>query len=123
MLELNTHDGMTDFNPGDDVRVRLTWDLDDQPQSVALSLTWHTQGKGDRDSSVVETVELSDVQQKQEVDLSITLPDGPYSFSGQLISLIWSLEAVMRPSGKSARRDIVVAPGKQEVVLEKVDDE
>jgi hypothetical protein len=123
MLELHTHDDETDFNPGDDVRVRLTWDLTAQPESVALSLTWHTEGKGDRDSSVVETVELSDVQQKQSVDLSITLPDGPYSFSGQLISLIWALEAVAHPSGASARRDIVLAPGKKEVTLGKVEDE
>ena len=123
MLELHTHDDETDFNPGDDVRVRLTWDLTAQPESVALSLTWHTEGKGDRDSSVVETVELSDVQQKQSVDLSITLPDGPYSFSGQLISLIWALEAVAHPSGASARRDIVLAPGKKEVALGKVEDE
>jgi len=123
MLELHTHDDETDFNPGDDVRVRLTWDLTAQPESLALSLTWHTEGKGDRDSSVVETVELSDVQQKQSVDLSITLPDGPYSFSGQLISLIWALEAVAHPSGASARRDIVLAPGKKEVTLGKVEDE
>ena len=122
MLEVQTHDGETDFNPGDDVRVRLNWDLAAKPESIAMSLTWRTQGKGDQDSSVAETVQLSDVEQKQTVDLSITLPDGPYSFSGQLISLIWSLEAIARPSGESARRDIVMAPGKREVTLEKVDE-
>jgi hypothetical protein len=122
MLEVQTVDEEIAFNPGDEVRVRVTWDMPNTPERIDLSLGWHTMGKGDRDESVSEKIELDDVGQEQSIELRITLPDGPYSFSGQLISLIWSLQAVARPSGETATHEIVVAPGKMEVQLTEVEE-
>lgn len=122
MLTLQIVDGQSHFNPGDDVQVQLGWSAESRPDSIVLSLTWHTEGKGDRDSSVVESITIDVPAQRDSLSLAIGLPDGPYSFSGQLISLIWAVEAVAQPSRESARQQIVVGPGKQEVALAKVDD-
>jgi hypothetical protein len=46
------------------------------------------------------------------------LPDSPYSFSGKLVSLAWAIEAVAQPGERSARAEIVIAPGGKEVRLE-----
>jgi hypothetical protein len=48
------------------------------------------------------------------------LPEAPYSFSGKLISLVWALELVLEPSKEVTRREIIVAPGGQEVHLDSV---
>ena len=47
----------------------------------------------------------------------MTLPAGPYSFSGRLISLIWALELVAEPGNHVARVEITLGPDGQEVVL------
>ncbi len=49
---------------------------------------------------------------------SFTLPLGPYSFSGSLITLAWALELVALPSGETERVELVVAPVPAEVRLE-----
>jgi hypothetical protein len=122
MLEVHTVDGSVAFNPGDEVRVRLIWDLAETLKRIDLSLGWHTVGKGDADESVTEKFTLNDVGHEQSIELCITLPDGPYSFSGQLISLIWTLKAVAYPSSETATREIIIAPGKREILLTEVDE-
>jgi hypothetical protein len=48
------------------------------------------------------------------------LPAGPYSFSGQLVSLVWALELVASASKTVVRREIEVGPDRREVRLESV---
>jgi hypothetical protein len=45
------------------------------------------------------------------------LPEGPYSFSGKLISLIWALELACSPGSETVRREITVSPTGHEIVL------
>jgi hypothetical protein len=49
---------------------------------------------------------------------SFRLPDGPYSFSGSLITLTWALELVALPNRTTERLDLVVAPTPVEVRLQ-----
>jgi hypothetical protein len=123
MVEIEIVGGQTAFDPGDVIPVRLSWLLDSAPTKLEVRLAWHTQGKGDRDSRVVEVVELSDVSLENTIDLSITLPSGPYSFSGQLISLVWSLEAIAHPDDSTSQCELIMAPGKREVQLARVESE
>ena len=38
------------------------------------------------------------------------LPNGPYSFIGDLVSLSWALELIVEPAGETFRREIALAP-------------
>jgi hypothetical protein len=50
-------------------------------------------------------------------DFSFTLPEGPYSFSGQLISLVWALELTCSPGSETFRQEITVSPTGREITL------
>jgi hypothetical protein len=47
----------------------------------------------------------------------VRLPNGPYSFSGQLISLVWSLQLTVDPTGDATELEIIVAPQGREIQL------
>ncbi len=116
-IKIDTRDSVRNFEPGERVAVTCAWQLDETPREVEVRLVWYTSGKGDRDVSVVQAHPLEAPQAMDMRQLEITLPEGPYSFSGKLISLLWALELVAEPSGESHRIDITVAPGGSEVLL------
>lgn len=105
------------FYPGNQAVVTAVWSLDKEPESLELRLVWNTSGKGDQDLKVVQIHRIDVPAAQGRKDLTLTLPWGPYSFSGKLISLIWALELVVFPDGDSARKEIVIGPNAQEVVL------
>lgn len=105
------------FKPNTRVKGTVTWQLAKAPKEVAVRLFWYTQGKGTEDLQIVDQVSLgADLQGQAGFDL--TLPEGPYTFSGKLISLIWGVEAVARPGGECSREEIVVSPTEKEILLE-----
>ncbi|MCG8584063.1 MAG: hypothetical protein MI757_05065 [Pirellulales bacterium] len=117
MFVISTTSGRTAFEPGESVEVNVEWLFEQQPESVELRLVWYTRGKGDTDISVVERVpfEFPSTSEKRTVELQ--LPMAPYSFSGKLISLCWSIELVADDGDASERLDITMAPGAREVTL------
>jgi hypothetical protein len=116
-LKIDTRDGRRDFAPGEMVPLACAWQLDEPPESVEVRLVWYTRGKGDQDVRVVETIRYDAPGAMDMKRPEFTLPEGPYSFSGKLISLIWAVELIAEPSGESHRVDIVVAPEGEEVQL------
>ena len=48
----------------------------------------------------------------------MTLPEGPWSFNGLLVHLVWGLELVAEPGEHVARVDLTVAPGGREIQLQ-----
>lgn len=106
MAEVNIElaDHRTDFRPGDVVDGMATWSAGDggRIDSVEVRLFWHTQGKGDRDIRIVETVQFDNPAAQDAQLFSFTLPAGPHSFEGTLISLIWGVEVVVKPGKNSA---------------------
>lgn len=109
------------FAPGDEVAGHVSWHLEEAPDRVAVRLYWRTEGRGSED---VETVaeELYEAPGRGDRrSFNFRLPEGPYSFSGTLISLIWGLELVSDPQGALGRVDVVVSHGPGEVVLTAVD--
>ena len=109
------------FSPGDTLAGTVGWVLETAPSRLELRLLWYTSGKGDRDVGVVETQELDGLQASERRRFQFVLPQAPHSFSGQLISLQWALEATAEPGGETARIELVLAPDGIEKRLEKVD--
>lgn len=115
-IELD-HD-RTAFAPGEEVSGTVSWALEDPPaERVEVRLAWFTRGKGDRDTGVAAWIELPGPLPSDRRDFRLTLPEGPYSFSGKLISLIWAVEVVADPGERAERVEIVVSPTRREVLL------
>ena len=107
----------TAFVPGETMHGAIQWSLDTSPRALELSLFWYTAGKGTRDVGVVETLTIDRPGSCGSKDFAFTLPVGPYSFSGKLISLIWALELTCSEGDEMARQEITVSPTGQEIVL------
>ena len=105
------------FLPGDEISGRAVWRLDDEPDEVELRLFWHTGGKGTGDVEIVAQRRFEGAGASSERAFSFRLPLGPYSFSGSLITLAWSLELVVLPGEATERVDLIVAPTPVEVRL------
>jgi hypothetical protein len=108
------------FAPGRSIQGTIHWSLDDNPRHLRLSLLWYTSGKGTRDAGVVETMQLDNPGASGSHAFSFTLPPGPYSFSGKLISLIWALELTASPGSETVRKEITVSPTGREILLTSV---
>ncbi len=116
-LAIQTCDGRNTFAPAETITVEVRWELDDEPEALELRLVWNTSGKGDTDIGVEQTVSLDAPGLSGSRRLDVKLPTAPYSFSGKLVSLIWALELVAKPSEESCRAEIMIAPGQREVLL------
>ena len=106
------------FAPRETIRGTVRWSLDAGIRHLELSLFWYTTGKGTRDVGVIETRQFDEPGAVGWKDFSLTLPDGPYSFSGKLISLIWALELTCPPDSDTVRREVTVSPTGQEIILD-----
>jgi hypothetical protein len=121
-LKLNLQDNVTTYAPGDVIRGRATWQVEKQISSVEVRLFWYTRGKGTQDIGIVQVQRIDNPPSLGDIDFEFTLPAGPYSFSGKLISLIWAIELVMSPGSLSAHVDLVVSPTQSEIMLASVEE-
>ena len=108
-LNIALHEDKTAFAPGQTVEGTIRWSLHTNPEHLEFSLFWYTAGKGTRDVGVVETARFDNPGACGSKEFAFPLPDGPYSFSGKLISLIWALELTCRPGSETARREIILS--------------
>jgi hypothetical protein len=116
-LTIETAAGETRFMPASRVSGSVSWELESEPERIDLRLFWYTAGKGDRDVGIVESIAFPHPGPSGSRSFSFELPEGPYSFSGKLISLIWALELTARPSGATERLEITVSPTGKEILL------
>ena len=119
-LQIVLPDGRTAYSPGENLSGEAIWDLEDKPKEVMLQLVWQTQGKGTADMDIVETVSFADPQARESRSFSVQLPEAPYTFSGQLISLIWNLELNVQPRDQSHALEITIAPNGKEIILPRI---
>ena len=119
-LQIKLHDGKSAFSPRETVSGSVTWELETTTKKAELCLVWSTKGKGTTDISVVETVTFAQPQPRDIRSFAIKLPDSPFTFSGQLISLIWNLELTVEPGDHCESIEIVLAPGGREVILPRI---
>ena len=116
-LTIQLENEETGYRPGERVRGKVTWSLSEQPSSAELRLFWRTQGKGDEDLEVAKCISFDIPSRSQTEAFEFDLPTEPYSFSGKLISLIWSLELSVMPSDDAVRSEITISPTREEIRL------
>lgn len=119
-LLIQIRDRQTDFSPRDTVMGEVAWQLDAPPKSAELRLLWRTSGRGSPDVGIVETVPFPNPQATETRPFALKLPEGPYSFSGALITLQWALELTTDPGDQTANLEITVAPEGRAVSLPRV---
>lgn len=125
-IELELDGGRSSFRPGEEVAGTVAWsvttapgedDAGTPPERAAVHLAWFTRGKGDRDSGVVAELELPQPAPSDRRSFRLRLPEGPYSVSGKLVSIVWVVEAVLEPGGRACHVEIVASPTGREVLL------
>ena len=115
-LRIELADGRRAFKPGESVEGRVTWNVD-RATSAEVRLFWYTRGKGTEDVGLVDTVALPNPQTTDQRTFRFALPEAPFSFSGQLISILWAIELIVEPGRSVERREIVMSPSGREVVV------
>lgn len=115
-VTIRTADGRTSFSPGGPIAGTVAWSLPENPKRLEVRLFWFTRGKGTEDVQIVEQFAIENATVQGERPFTFHAPNGPYSFSGKLISLVWGLEVLAEPKDRSDRIEIVCAPGGREIV-------
>jgi hypothetical protein len=110
-------DRKTNYQPGGWLEGKATWQLDKSADWIEVRLLWFTQGKGDSDISVEETVRVEAPPLSDSCPFRFQLPLAPYSFSGKLISLIWAVEIVAEGDKNAARYEFTLSPNGREIEL------
>lgn len=111
------------FEPGEFLTGTVEWDQgDSRAESLWISLLWHTEGKGTEDSDTAEQVEIRAPARVGSQSFEFRLPATPWSFSGQMISLVWTVEASLDSTDLLANAPFVSAPEGREILLRAVPD-
>ncbi len=116
-VEIKLDFDVRNYRPGAKIRGQVVYQLDQPLDRLELSLFWATSGKGTVDTEVVRHARLAASGTSGSVPFSLTAPDEPISFSGNLITLSWSLEALAEPGALVDHQDIVIGPGAEELRL------
>ena len=118
MIAIEFENNRTAFDSGERIAGLIRWsELSEPIEGTEVRLIWYTQGKGDPEVTIVEQQIFPTTLATGQSKFEFTAPDGPYSFSGKLISLIWAVEVIALPRRDSESVNIVIAPNGKEVVL------
>src|SRR3954470_3341148 len=107
----------TAFRPGETINGNVSWALPVAPAQVSLELFWTTRGKGAVDSEVVQSKQIKQPAASGEDRFSLAIPNGPYSFSGKLVSVLWGLRLIIHPSQEQTQVNLTVSPTGAEINL------
>jgi hypothetical protein len=116
-ISIQITEGRTAFRPGELIGGAISWSLPVAPTRLTLELFWTTRGKGTVDSQVVESMRIDHPAAGGEQPFGLKIPNGPYSFSGKLVSLLWALRLVVHPSEEQAQVNLTISPSGQEINL------
>ena len=116
-LSLDIEGARSWYEPGATLSGKASWSLDADADAVELRLFWFTEGRGTQDVGIVAEKRIEAPGSSGSREFRFRLPEGPYSFSGKLITLKWALELIAEPSGLTERADLVVGPQPIEVRL------
>jgi hypothetical protein len=116
-IDITLRQDKTNFAPHEAVEGTLRWRLGGQAERIDVSLLWYTFGTGTQDVGVVETLTIQAPHSVGSEDFAFALPEGPYSFSGKLISVAWAVEATSSPGHETIRQEIVVSPTRCRISL------
>jgi len=109
-MAIETRDGCVNYRPGETIAGAAAWKLDRPAQSIELRLFWRTVGRGEEDMGLASTVTFEQPETEEARPFLFVAPCAPVSFSGRLVSLVWTLELVVTPGKECARLDLVISP-------------
>jgi hypothetical protein len=121
MIQLTLSDDRTAYKPGEEISGTVRWQFSTPPAALDINLGWSTHGKGSEDIGVAESQPVQNPGPQGERTFRFIAPAEPYSFSGKLISLVWSVEAIAQTGDDEAEIEIVIAPEAREIVLPRLD--
>ena len=126
MIKSNNHAEIIipqkNFDPGSEINGTIRWSLKNKPRQISLSLYWKTSGRGDEDKKVIHTLKLPK-NANGEQEFNFSLPKQPYSFSGKLISVKWTLRFKSISPTLTIREDVIISPTGREVHLSSVENQ
>ena len=121
MIRLGLRENKTAFRPGEIIAGAVLWEFENAPDLAEVRLLWFTRGKGTEDGATIGTVTLDAAPAADTREFSFHAPNGPYSFSGTLIALIWAIEFVAKPGSEFQRIEITIAPDAREIALPRIE--
>jgi len=116
-LSLTINGDRDTFAPGETAEGKAVWQMDSPPKKIYLRLFWFTRGKGTEDLGMVSEIVFDQPPASGSRAFTLPLPQSPYSFSGQLVSLFWALELSAEGSDLTAVKEIVISPFGHEIDL------
>ncbi len=117
MNEIRLQTDYDAYYPGTDLVATVTWHFSEPPTGFLFRLLWTTEGKGTQDVGQVSTKRISTTKSQGSEDVKIRLPWGPYSYSGKLLSILWSIEVTAEPGGETASFPFIMGPDAKEVLM------
>ncbi|HEV8377288.1 MAG TPA: hypothetical protein VGP99_00440 [Tepidisphaeraceae bacterium] len=116
-IQIQIDEDRTSFRPGESINGNVSWSLPLAPTQISLELFWTTRGKGKVDSEVVQSVQIKRPVASGNERFELKIPNGPYSFSGKLVSVLWGLRLIIHPSQEQAQVNLTISPTGQEINL------
>ena len=113
-LRIQTRDGGVHYAPGETIEGIVSWNLD-HVKSAALRLFWRTEGKGTQDIGLSAEMPFDQPRPADERAFRFTVPQGPWSYDGKLVAIVWALELETEPGGQMESLELVVSPQQERV--------
>lgn len=101
---------LTGLRPGGKLAGLTTWTGDKPHASIEIRLFWMVSGVSPRQVCLVEKQILAKPAQVGSHRFEFLLPQGPWSFRGELVKVNWFVEIVSFPSLANARCGFVLSP-------------
>jgi hypothetical protein len=92
------------FRPGEVLEGAAAWALDAPPERVEVRLFWYAGDLSNPEVHRVAEETFEGLQAREVRSFRFSLPTGPVSLQGQLISLRWGLELIARRSSTTVLR-------------------
>ncbi len=120
MIRLGLRENQTAFRPGEPIAGAVLWEFAKAPANAEVRLVWFTRGKGTEDGGIAATFTLEAPPAADTREFTFDAPNGPYSFSGTLIAVLWAVEFIAKPGSEFQRIEIVIAPDAREISLPRI---
>jgi len=119
-ISIKLKDGKISYHPGEKISGELEWDLTQEVQDIAINIFWYSEGMGEQDSEISETEIIKSPIKSDKQSFEMELPMAPYTYSGNITSLKWAIEATTLEDKVKDIKEFSMTPGNKEIVLPEI---
>ena len=119
-ISIKLKDGKISYHPGEKILGELEWDLTQEVQDIAINIFWYSEGIGEQDSEIAETEIIKSPIKSDKQSFEMELPMAPYTYSGNITSLKWAIEATTLEDKVKDIKEFSMTPGNKEIVLPEI---